>query len=228
MKDQYFGDARDYLEYHLLEELLDSVPGPERLVCLWMLTAPDGTREGSVRFVESPELPELTSFLHRHRDSGDRRVWHMREYFESRRIAYTPWRDERPYFTRERRAAYFRGLPDDVLRHALLFFDPDNGLTAGVPSPKHLSFDELLGVHRRTDDQSLLVVYQHFQRKPRFWDAMAAELRLRVDAAVGYVAEPAVGFYVIAANRGQIPAIDGALARVAAAGRRRLVGLTRG
>jgi hypothetical protein len=59
----YFGDARDYLKYHLLEDLFRAVPRLERLVILWMLTAPDGTGEGNVVFAECSELPELTAFL---------------------------------------------------------------------------------------------------------------------------------------------------------------------
>src|SRR5688572_7944551 len=107
MKDQYFGDARDYFKYHLLEELMTRVPGAGRLVCLWMLTSPDRSSEGNVRFVESAELPELTAFLRRYLEAGDRQVRHMREYFRDRGIEYLPWGDEPPYFTGPRRRVYF-------------------------------------------------------------------------------------------------------------------------
>jgi hypothetical protein len=226
VKNQYFGDARDYLKYQLLEELLASVPGPDRLTCLWMLTAPDDTSEGNVHFVGNPELPDLTAFLRRHLDSGDRRVWHMREYFRMRGIAYLPWGDEGPYFTRERRDAYFRNIPTEHLHRVVVFFDPDNGLTARLPTPKHLSFDELAHVRNRTDDESMLVVYQHFQRKPRFWESMADEIRRRLGSPVGFVSGPGVALYVIPGNAGQIEAMNDALVRVAAAGRSRVAGVT--
>jgi hypothetical protein len=128
VKDQYFGDARDYFKYHLLEELMRNVPGLERLLCVWMLTPPDDSREGNVRFVENLELPSLTAFLRGHLETGDHRVLHLREYFGGRGLEYIPWGDEPPYLSGRKRHDYFATIPDDHLRNALVFFDPDVGL----------------------------------------------------------------------------------------------------
>jgi hypothetical protein len=150
----------------------------------------------------------------------------MREYFRGRGISYVPWGDERPYFTSAGRDTYFRAIPDEQLQEALVFFDPDIGLISKAPTLKHLSFDELTTIRDRTSADSLAVVYQHFQRKPEFWETMATEIRGRMGAPVGYVAEPGVAFFVIPKNAGQIQAIDEALQRVATAGRSRKVGTT--
>lgn len=226
MKNQYFGDARDYFKYELLEELLVRVQGLERLVCLWMLTAPDASSEGNVPFAENPRLSALSAFLRRCLDSGNRNVVLMRQYFASRGVDYTPWGDKPPYFVGKSRNQYFASLPDHVLQHALVYFDPDIGMRDTDPSRKHVSFAELASIRARTDDDSLLVIYQHFQRRQRFWDSMAATLRTRIGAPVGYVTEPDVGFFVIAHTARQSSAIDDALESVAASGRKRTVGRT--
>jgi len=224
VKDQYFGDARDYLKYHVFEELLVTVPDVSRLSCLWMLTPPDATNEGNIPFVESNELPHLTTFLRRHLDSGDRRVRHMREYFAGRGIDYIPWGDEPPYFTNTTRTKYFSGVSTESLHEAVVFFDPDIGLTETRVTPKHLIFDDLKGVLNRMNGNSVAVVYQHFQRKEFFWDKMAETIRNRVGGHVGYVADPAVGFYVISRDPAASALIDLALRQVASCGRSRRIG----
>jgi hypothetical protein len=218
LKDQYFGDARDYLKYALLEELIRQVSSLNRLVCLWMLTAPDDSGEGSVPFVESPELPELAAFLHRHLQVGDRRVRHMRDYFPERGVEYVPWGDEPPYFGKENRRTYFTSIPDMLLRDALVFFDPDVGLSHGRLTSKHLSFEELAGVYRRMSPSSIAVVYQHRWRRPDFWEWMASQIKARLNAPIGYVADPSVAFYVCPRGLAHVEVIDGVLKRMASAG----------
>jgi len=216
MKDQYFGDARDYLKYEVLEELLVSIPRLQRLLCLWMLTPPDDSGEGNVRFATRPELPEITTFLNRHIHSGDRRIKHMRSYFRERGIEYFPWGDEPPYFTTESRRGYFHDIPRRQLQSALVFFDPDIGLIAGAPDTKHLSFNELIEVRDRADSNSVTVVYQHRQRKPQFWETWADEICNRLAAPVAYIAESNVAIYVIPGIAEQVVAVNDCLSRLAA------------
>jgi hypothetical protein len=227
VKDQYFGDARDYFKYHLLEEMMRNVPGLQRLVCLWMLTTPDDSGEGNVPFVVSPELPELSAFLRQRLQLGDRRVRHMREYFRERDVEYVPWGDEPPYFTGDNRAAYFGSIPDGVLHRALVFFDPDIGLSSGRLTPKHLSFDDLGSVYNRLEHHSIALVYQHRWRRADFWEWMAFELKRRLGGPLGYIADPSVAFYVAPKATGQIEAINEVLERVANAARLRSLSAVR-
>jgi hypothetical protein len=228
MKDQYFGDSRDYFKYHILEDLMGALPQLKRLTILWMLTEPDETGEGNVAFADNGELPQLTSFLRSHLASGDRRVRHMRDYFAANGIEYTPWRDEKPYFVKQLRRSYFRSVPDHSLRNVLVFLDPDIGLTTqDRPSEKHLTFHELRGVLDRMNQGSVAVVYQHFNRVKNFWEKRAGEIRERVDHRVGYVADPDVGFYVIPTDPESVPKLDTVLLIVASAGRNRMHGACR-
>lgn len=48
MKNQYFGDKRDYFKYDVLERLAADVPEIQQLTCVWMLTPPDTTGQGKV------------------------------------------------------------------------------------------------------------------------------------------------------------------------------------
>jgi hypothetical protein len=43
VKNQYFGDRRDYFKYDVLERLATDLPQVERLTCLWILTRPDSS-----------------------------------------------------------------------------------------------------------------------------------------------------------------------------------------
>ena len=196
-------------------------------MCVWMLTPPDDSREGNVRFNENPELSTLTTFLRRHLEAGDRRIRHMRAYFAERGFEYIPWGDEPPYFHEERQD-YFTTIPEGHLRHTLVFFDPDVGLTHKSPTKKHLSFDELADIYDRMDDESVAVVFQYWVRKRDFWKTRAVEIASRLKSPVTYVADPSVAFYVIPRSPTRVDPIEQSLHRVASRHPSRTVGLTGG
>ncbi len=222
MKDQYFGDARDYLKYQLLEELMMTcAPSVRQLVCVWMLTASDPSGYGNVPFDDDGRSPALAAFLRRHRDPSDRRVRHLREYFSERGIAYVPWGDAPPYFTNQHRGDYFRRIPTDTLMNAVVFFDPDIGVTTKRPSKAHLSVDELFGVWERMGDSSITVVYQHRDRQPGFPAPRAQELRDALAAPVGWVADRDIALYLAAKSAAAVPTADAVLAAIGSSGRRK-------
>ena len=87
MKNQYFGDARDYFKYDVLDRLACDLPEMHGLALLWMLTRSDRTDHGQVAFVPDPELPALTRFFHERlepRDETRCRVSEMPLYFADR------------------------------------------------------------------------------------------------------------------------------------------------
>jgi hypothetical protein len=224
MKDQYFGDARDYFKYHLLGELVQRVPGLEKLTCVWMLTPPDATGEGNVHFSDDEELPELTGFLRRHLESGDRRVYHMREFFRSQGVRYFPWGDVPPYFATRGRKEYFDQIPAGYLERALVFFDPDIGLTMGRATSKHLAIRELQTMYDRMDSQSVAVIYQHRARKKDFWSSMGRRIEESVKTPVCWIADAAIAFFILVKDANMMLAIDRVLRDVAGARRRRTLG----
>ena len=101
MKDEYFGDARDFFKYDVLERIASNLADIERLTCLWMLTRSDSTGQGKVSFVADPELPELTAFFRERLESEDaslRCVTEMRTYFKDRPVGFFSYRDDRDDF----------------------------------------------------------------------------------------------------------------------------------
>jgi hypothetical protein len=163
MKNQYFGDKRDYFKYDVLERLAADVPDIQQLTCVWMLTPSDTTGQGRVPFVADPELPELTAFIQSRLGSGDRdqtRVGEMRAYFEGRPFQFFSYRDDREDFGLATRAEYFASIPDEALRRSVVFFDPDVGMEPGLANEQHLRFGELAGVQARMDEASVAVVFQ--------------------------------------------------------------------
>ncbi len=201
MKNQYFGDRRDYFKYDVLERLATDLRDIEQLTSLWMLTRPDSSGQGQVPFVPDPELPELTAFFRERLDSNDaarRRVTEMQTYFKDRPFRFFSYRDDRDDFDSMTRSEYFASVPDEALQHAVVFFDPDNGMEPGRGTERHLRFGELENILGRMDEPSVAVVFQYWRRVRNFWTVMAQELRERLGHPLVYIADPTLAFYVIA------------------------------
>jgi hypothetical protein len=131
MKNQYFGEARDYFKYDVLDRLASDLDGIETLTCLWMLTRSDRSNQGKVTFVPDPELTNLTAFFHDRldpRDDARCQVSEMAYFFADRPFRFFSYRDSRADFGWSTRASYFRAIPAEALRRAVVFFDPDTGM----------------------------------------------------------------------------------------------------
>lgn len=168
MKNQYFGDKRDFVKYGLLLDLLEGLPRVKQLTALLMLTPEDGTGEG--RFTKYPagegrkDLAEMLSAAvkAKHRD-----VRHLHTFLLSKRINYHLWQDE-PLFSEATRQAYFSGFPREWLKNAVVFLDPDIGLrrptkVADEEHPKYVMEADLAGLRPEIVENSVVVLYQHLQ-----------------------------------------------------------------
>jgi hypothetical protein len=218
MKNQYFGDKRDYFEYDVLERLATEPPGIQRLTCLWMLTPPDETGQGQVPFGPDPELPRLTEFFRIRLDSGAperRRVSEMSQYFGSQPFDFLSFQENREDFGPATRREYFESVPLEALRRAVVFFDPDVGMEPGRATEKHLRFAELGDVLARIDATSVAVVFQFARRVPDFWNSLATELVEQLDRPLAYITEPFLGFYVLSASSDRREAVVGVLQAIA-------------
>ena len=218
MKNQYFGDRRDYFKYEVLERLAAGLTEMQQLTCLWMLTPPDGTGQGHVPFTPDPELPDLTGFFRSRLNSADPgqiRVGKMGAYFEGRPFGFFSYRDDREDFGPATRSEYFTSVPDEALRRAVVFFDPDNGMEPGRATEKHLRFEELARVLARMDAASVAVVFQYSRRVGDFWAVMARQLRDRLLRHLAYIAEPTLAFYVLAGSADRRDEACGVLRRIA-------------
>jgi hypothetical protein len=73
---------------------------------------------------------------------------------------------DRHKFSHAQREHYFASLFEKFPTKSLIFLDPDIGLEERKPSKKHLLFYEVKKIHDRMDNHSIMMIYQHFPRKP--------------------------------------------------------------
>ena len=205
MKNQFFADKRDFFKYDLLLEILDSVPSLRQLTFVPMLTPNDRRRDGRLTEYERGERREdLFAFLRDCLDREARDIRFLRAYFARHSFKLTCYRDSEQ-FSHANRREYFDAIPDEALRSALVFFDPDTGLEVPSMRPgngdKYLRYDELRSVFSRMDSSSLAVVYQHLPRERRkaFFAELRTQIRSRaVDQEVAYVSDNEIAFLAVA------------------------------
>ena len=68
-------------------------------------------------------------------------------------------------FSKQKRDEYFRSIYENFPTAALVFIDPDTGIKEKEFTEKHLSFSELKKFYDQLDNESILMVYQHYQRR---------------------------------------------------------------
>jgi len=170
VKNQYFGDRRDFFKYDLLLDLAECLSKP-RLTFIPMLTPNDGTGEGNVIGYEcGARRQDLFDALRRAINARQRDIGALREVLPPCGVEFLLYRDAET-FNNATRTEYFKNIPTDWLSRAVVFFDPDIGLQTGTLGymrvngcDKYLMYAELENVAARAADDSVLVVYQHLQR----------------------------------------------------------------
>jgi hypothetical protein len=218
MKHQYFGDARDYLKYDVLDRLASDLRGIETLTCLWMLTPSDNTGQGQVAFVPDAELEELTAFFKERftdPDSERRRVSEMANYFAPRPFSFVSYGDEDETFSMSTRTRYFREVPGEALQRAIVFFDPDTGMEPSRSDEHHLRFGELASNFERMDETSVAVVFQFARRGEGWLEEIAEQIAVDVSPHVGWIYEHPLALFVVAKSVERLRESEGVLAAVA-------------
>ena len=204
MKNQYFGDARDYLKYSLLRTL-----GRELSVAVcWLLTEDDlGTDGRKTGYLERPDLwrefdPPIFDFLAQAIAGEQRNVDVMEQA--------TLLGDNCCFFSEIvpadglERCRYFDRFVEHAKGADLVFFDPDNGIEPrSAKGPKYVHWHEL---DRAWLQGHSLLVYQHFGRRSRnaFMEEKAVQLRqLRGANAVYVFHDDSVAFFLVSQPRHQ-------------------------
>ncbi len=163
MKNQYFGDVRDYLKYSLLRSL-----GRELSVAVcWLLTEDDLSADGRiVSYLEKPDRwrafdPLVYDFLRlKVLEEKQRRVDVLHKAAllgdNCRLFSETVPVDDLE------RCRYFDRFMEYADGTGLTFFDPDTGIEpASTKGPKYVHWHELDRAFRQGHS---LLIYQHFAR----------------------------------------------------------------
>lgn len=184
MKDQYFGDINDYRNFGLLRLL--GGPTGLSLGVAWMLTAPDGRRDGErigylhdpdcYRRFDPPLFDALRELVLHHRR---RRIVCAEELglFPGARYFNDEFPDDA-----SQRVALLPRLLDQFAGCDLVFFDPDNGLEVKSrpwgrrDSCKYLYWREVEATFQRGHS---VLIFQHFPRVDRRRYTLAAKRQLR-------------------------------------------------
>nr|WP_143548062.1 hypothetical protein [Rhodopirellula sp. SM50] len=196
MKNQYFGDQRDFMKYDVLMEVVETTPGISRLTNIPMLTPNDQTGEGNVTaFVEGNRRSDLYHFMRYCLARGDRNIRNLRTYFANRRFAYYGYRDD-VHYEDGTRQEYFDSIPAKVLQDAVVFIDPDTGIETGANTymrgkgiDRYLFWNNIVTVFNRMNANSVLIIYQHLQRNA---DLVVQNMRDKSTALAEHLGRPSV------------------------------------
>lgn len=226
MKDQYFGDINDYRNYGLLRLLCG--PGALSLGIVWMLTAPDGRRDGQrIGYLNQPDRyrhfdPPLFDAL---RDivlhDRRRRILGAEEYglFPGARFFNDEFTDD----SRQRERLLPR-LLDQLAGCDLIFFDPDNGLEVKSrpwgrkDSCKYLYWREVEAAFQRGHS---VLIFQHFPRVDRrsYTRAARRQLRRRTGAVEVIAFQTSLVVFLLAVQPAHLPGVHARVTAVRASWR---------
>jgi hypothetical protein len=194
MRYQFFLDARDYVKYALLDDLMAQL-NLGQLTIVWMLTPDVGNTHGSRR----PKFDESRSDLNLFFQQVPRpNLRDVKDYFSRRGYVCNSYGDRSDaYITRASRDAYFRSIESGLLKDALVFLDPDNGVEPrSGATPFHVRLNELRDLWNRMGRESVLVIYQHLPRKKAdvFWPDVSQRVAAALDGNVIALPFGDVGF----------------------------------
>ncbi|MGE5403325.1 MAG: hypothetical protein ACM3PP_00095 [Candidatus Saccharibacteria bacterium] len=171
MKNQYFADKRDFLKYDLLQETAEKLDNVKQLTIIPMLTKPDGTGQGNKRDYQcGKKRNKLFAFLKNCNAEKRLDIMHLRSYFSKWEHEYCPYCDD-IYFEHNNRDKYFKEIPSELLSSAVIFLDPDIGLskesqTNPADREKYIHYSEIADLYNKMEETSVLTVYQH---RPQGW-----------------------------------------------------------
>jgi hypothetical protein len=164
LKNQWFGDRRDYFKFDLWLEVAENVRGIRKLTYIPMLTpsvAPyekGKRRESLYAFLQSWHLPQCRS------------VSRLSDFLAGARLEYYPYRgSDESGFQDGSWDAYFRDIEEEWLRDAAILIDPDTGLrpktSRRLENPeKYVTCANVANLLCRSSGNSVVLVFQYLQR----------------------------------------------------------------
>ncbi len=167
MKNKYFGDKRDLFKYDLILKIIQGVDLIHRFLFIPMLTSDDDSSDGNKTDYTNARAgvqnKELIAYLRSCLNENRRNIEQIEPYFKLKGIkAYI----YRALFINENRKNYFESLKlkRKFFSNSLIFVDPDNGLEILCSREKHFLYREAKDIYNYMDENSILMIYQHFPR----------------------------------------------------------------
>lgn len=217
MKDQYFGDIRDLFKYDLIKSIIEQTGTFQGTSIIPMLTKYEERSDGNKRDFEIAKKnnrpgtfnTNLIRFLEPYKENEvkKRQIKDIGIYFKSicLNTIFYEGKDDTKYFENKIRSEYFSNVPVKLLTKSLIFIDPDIGLQIKKSTEKHLNFEEVKYLYNHMDENSILMIYQHFPRYRKNKEYMP-EGRLKklmeicIDKPI-YISDSEIMFFFLAKNK---------------------------
>lgn len=188
MKHQYFGDIRDLFKYDIVCHLIESIPLLSKHTFIPMLTENDSRPDGNkTDYSKAPAgffNIELANFLKSRVQENKRNIYELEDFFSFKGIELKIYGKDSGYFTQSSRTNYFADIPPAYLCDSLVFLDPDNGLEIKGTNHQHVLYSEISNLYNRMNQNSIIMVYQHFPRENH-----ARYLKRRSEELLGFTGE---------------------------------------
>jgi hypothetical protein len=208
MNTKFFGNSKDLFKYDLITAVLKNFHGKiDRLVIIPMLT------DYYPRFRGTPGCrnKNLIECFRRFRTKEDVDNYYLtlKEYFKDLKESIGTKKvrvriEKANTFSRQTRSAYFSGIFEEFPTSCLLFIDPDTGIKEHNYNAKHLTFAELKVFWDKLDTESILMIYQHFQKYRVIGrsdpDSKAADVKRLIGTSPLIIAENTVMFIFLTKN----------------------------
>ncbi|TRZ91795.1 MAG: hypothetical protein D4R88_01365 [Methanosarcinales archaeon] len=163
MKDQYFGDVKDYTKYAILRCFID-----EPKIIHWMQTTDNNRKDGrKLKYLENRANAHLDVELWEYLRQ---KVCHEKirnvQAIEGK-LGLVLKYEKRPIDVGEKRDAIFDELCNKVSQDNIVFLDPDNGYQ--VPSVEEGRTNSKKYVYKKEIDKlldrhAIVILFQHFRR----------------------------------------------------------------
>jgi hypothetical protein len=169
MNAKYFGDTKDLFKYDLITSLIKGFKGRiDRVVIVPMLTKYDPNFKGNpgcrnTNLIACFRRLRRTEEVDHYYDELKSYIKELKTDINKKKVRIRIEKSE--IFSKQKRDEYFRSIYENFPTAALIFIDPDTGIKEKEFTEKHLSFSELKKFYDQLDNESILMVYQHYQRR---------------------------------------------------------------
>jgi hypothetical protein len=179
MNPKFFGDTLDLFKYDLIFSIMNELKNELSVFTfIPMLTKNHPPKKKDVAGMNNTTLWNHFNKLFGDGAAGDY-FKEIQKYFESEGIRTKIYSDIK--FSQSQRENYFKRILLGLPRNPLIFFDPDTGLKETDATEKHLKYSELREIYKEIDDNSILMIYQHFYRDRTKYQNLPEKIASRVE-----------------------------------------------
>ena len=169
MNPKFIGDTRDLFKYDLISSVIKGFKGGiDRIVIVPMLTKYDPNFKGNpgcrnTNLIACFRRLRRTEEVDHYYDELKSYIKELKADIKKEKVRVRIEKNE--IFSHDNRGKYFQEIYNNFPAAALIFIDPDTGIKEKNFTQKHLSFFELKKLYELLDNESILMIYQHYIRR---------------------------------------------------------------